>query len=88
MSQAIEAIRKRQLRFALGVGIPYFAAIIIMFLAVYLAKDAVDAVVLAGLPLQYWLVAVAVYPITWGLFIWYVISANRIEDEIESEGVE
>lgn len=87
MSQAIETIRKKQLRFALSIGIPYFAATIIMFLAIYLDKNAVDSISLAGLPLQYWLVAVAVYPITWALFIWYVIKANRMEDKIESEGV-
>ena len=34
----IEAIRKRQLNFALGIGIPYFAFVIGIFLLVYLAK--------------------------------------------------
>jgi hypothetical protein len=27
-------------------------------------------------------VAIAIYPITWALFIWYVGKANEIEDEI------
>ena len=79
----IEAIRKRQLRFALGVGIPYFGLLISMFLLIYEAKEAVISVVIAGLPLHYWLVAVAVYPLTWGLFIWYVGKANAMEDEME-----
>jgi putative solute:sodium symporter small subunit len=78
----IERIRKRQLRFALGVGIPYFAFVIGIFLLVYLASAWVTGVVILGFPLHYWLVAVAIYPITWGLFIWYVGKANEIEDEI------
>ena len=80
----IDAIRKKQLRFALGVGIPYFAFVIGIFLVVYLAKDAVSQVSLLNFPLHYWLVAVAIYPITWALFIWYVGKANAIEDEIEA----
>jgi len=79
----IEAIRKRQLQFALGVGIPYFAFVIGIFLVVYLASGAVTQVSIAGFPLHYWLVAIAIYPITWALFIWYVGKANAIEDEIE-----
>lgn len=78
----IDAIRKKQLRFALGIGIPYFAFIIGIFLVVYLAKDAVSAISILDFPLHYWLVAVAVYPITWGLFIWYVGKANDMEDRI------
>lgn len=78
----IERIRKRQLRFALGVGIPYFAFVIGIFLLVYLASAWVTGVSILGFPLHYWLVAIAIYPITWALFIWYVASANRIEDEI------
>ena len=81
----IETIRKRQLRFALGIGIPYFAFVIGIFLLVYLASEAVTSVSLMGFPLHYWLVAVAIYPITWALFIWYVGKANAIEDEIESK---
>lgn len=81
----IEAIRKRQLSVALGVGIPYFAFVIGIFLLVYLASDLVTQVSLMGFPLHYWLVAVAVYPITWGLFIWYVGKANSMEDEIAAE---
>lgn len=80
----IESIRKKQLRFALGVGIPYFAFVIGIFLIVYLAKEAVTQVSLMGFPLHYWLVAIAIYPITWALFIWYVGKANAIEDEIET----
>jgi putative solute:sodium symporter small subunit len=80
----IETIRKRQLNFALGIGIPYFAFVIGIFLLVYLAKDAVTQISILDFPLHYWLVAVAIYPITWGLFIWYVGKANAIEDEIES----
>jgi len=80
----IEAIRKQQLKIALGVGIPYFAFVIGIFLLVYLAKEAVTQVSLMGFPLHYWLVAVAIYPITWGLFIWYVGKANALEDEIEN----
>jgi putative solute:sodium symporter small subunit len=38
-----------------------------------------------GLPLHYWLVALAVYPLTWILFIWYVGKANALEDEISKE---
>lgn len=83
----IERIRKRQLKFALGVGIPYFAFVIGIFLLVYLAGAAVSKVSILGFPLHYWLVAVAIYPITWGLFIWYVSKANTIEDEI-AEAVE
>jgi|GEM_PF-693087 len=81
----IHAIRRRQLSLALGVGIPYFTAIICMFLAVYLIGAQVASVKLLGFPLHYWLVAVAVYPVTWGIFIWYVGKANRMEDEIEEE---
>ncbi len=80
----IERIRKRQLNFALGVGIPYFAFVIGIFLLVYLAKDAVTQVSIMNFPLHYWLVAVAIYPITWILFIRYVRKANAIEDEIEA----
>ena len=82
MHRDIDAIRKRQLRFALSVGIPYFGLLIGMFLLVYEAKEAVISMVIAGLPLHYWLVAVAVYPLTWGLFIWYVGKANAMEDEM------
>ena len=78
----IETIRKKQLKMALGVGIPYFAFVIGIFLLVYLAKDAVTQISLMGFPLHYWLVAVAIYPITWVLFIWYVGRANALEDEI------
>lgn len=81
----IEAIRKRQLKIALGVGIPYFAFVIGIFLLVYLAKEAVTQVSMMGFPLHYWLVAIAIYPITWGLFIWYVNKANSLEDEIEAD---
>jgi len=80
----IERIRKRQLNFALGIGIPYFAFVIGIFLLVYLAKETVTSVNILNFPLHYWLVAVAVYPITWALFIWYVGKANAIEDEIET----
>ncbi|MBG0789073.1 MAG: hypothetical protein H0S80_01090 [Desulfovibrionaceae bacterium] len=78
----IETIRKRQLAFALGVGIPYFAFVIGIFLVVYLAGEAISSVSAMGFPLHYWLVAIAIYPITWGLFIWYVGKANAIEEEI------
>ncbi len=81
----IEAIRKKQLRFALSVGIPYFAFVIGIFLLVYLAKEAITQVSLMGFPLHYWLVAIAIYPITWALFIWYVGKANAMEDEIETD---
>ncbi|WP_147821155.1 hypothetical protein [Salidesulfovibrio onnuriiensis] len=82
----IEAIRKRQLGLALGVGIPYFAFVIGIFLYVYLAKEAVTQVILLDFPLHYWLVAIAIYPITWILFIWYVRKANAMEDEIQHGG--
>lgn len=78
----IETIRKKQLAFALSVGIPYFAFVIGIFLIVYLAKDTVTSIVLLNFPLHYWLVAIAIYPITWVLFIWYVKKANAMEDEI------
>lgn len=78
----IETIRKRQLAFALGVGIPYFAFVIGIFLLVYLTSETIAAVSIMGFPLHYWLVAIAIYPITWGLFIWYVGKANAMEDEI------
>ena len=81
----IEAIRKRQLKMALGIGIPYFAFVISIFLIVYLASEAVTKVSLMGFPLHYWLVAIAVYPITWVLFIWYVRKANSMEDEIAAD---
>lgn len=80
----IEDIRKRQLKFALGIGIPYFAFVISIFLLVYLASEAVTQISIMGFPLHYWLVAVAVYPITWCLFIWYVGRANAMEDEISA----
>ncbi|QGY40861.1 hypothetical protein GM415_12225 [Pseudodesulfovibrio cashew] len=80
----IDMIRKRQLAIALGVGIPYFAFVISIFLLVYLLGDAVAQVSILDFPLHYWLVAIAVYPITWGLFIWYVGKANAMEDEIEA----
>lgn len=80
--EQIEAIRKRQLAFALGVGIPYFAFVIGIFLLVYLASETVTAISIMGFPLHYWLVAIAIYPITWALFIWYVGKANAMEDEI------
>ena len=78
----IERIRTRQLKFALGVGIPYFAFVIGIFLLVYLASATIAQVSILGFPLHYWLVAIAIYPITWILFIWYVGKANAIEDEI------
>ena len=78
----VEAIRKRQLAFALRVGIPYFAFVIGIFLMVYLASSAISSISIMGFPLHYWLVAIAIYPITWVLFIWYVGKANAIEDEI------
>lgn len=80
----IEAIRKRQLKFALGIGIPYFAFVISIFLLVYLASETVTQISLMGFPLHYWLVAIAIYPITWVLFIWYVNRANAMEDELEA----
>lgn len=83
--QQIERIRKRQLKFAMGIGIPYFAFVIGIFLLVYLAKEAITQFSFMGFPLHYWLVAIAIYPITWGLFIWYVGKANEIEDEIEEK---
>ena len=64
----IEVIRKKQLKMALGVGIPYFAFVIGIFLLVYLAGEAVAQISLMGFPLHYWLVAIAIYPITWGPF--------------------
>ena len=81
----IEAIRKRQLKFALSIGVPYFAFVIGIFLVVYLAKEAITQVSFMGFPLHYWLVAIAVYPITWGIFIWYVSKANAMEDAIEAK---
>jgi len=81
----IERIRKRQLKMALGVGVPYFAFVIGIFLLVYLAGDAVAHTSIMGFPLHYWLVAIAIYPITWALFIWYVGKANALEDEIETK---
>jgi len=78
----IEAIRKKQLKFALGIGIPYFAFVISIFLLVYLAGEAVSQISILNFPLHYWLVAIAIYPITWALFIWYVGKANAMEDEI------
>ncbi|MCJ2164174.1 MULTISPECIES: sodium/substrate symporter small subunit [unclassified Pseudodesulfovibrio] len=78
----IERIRTRQLKFALGIGIPYFAFVIGIFLLVYLASATVTQISIMGFPLHYWLVAIAIYPITWVLFIWYVGKANAIEDEI------
>jgi putative solute:sodium symporter small subunit len=81
----IDAIRKRQLRFALGIGIPYFTFVICIFLLVYLASATITQVSILGFPLHYWLVAVAIYPITWALFIWYVKKANAMEDEIEAK---
>ncbi|MGE4421157.1 MAG: hypothetical protein AB7D39_02565 [Pseudodesulfovibrio sp.] len=78
----IERIRKRQLSIALGVGIPYFAFVIGIFLLVYLGGAWVTGTSILGFPLHYWLVAIAIYPITWALFIWYVGKANEIEDEI------
>lgn len=83
--EQIDAIRKRQLKFALGIGIPYFAFVISIFLVVYMASQSITDVAIMGFPLHYWLVAVAVYPITWALFIWYVGKANRMEDEIEAD---
>jgi len=83
---AIETIRKRQLAMALGVGIPYFTLIIGIFLFVYLVPKPILKIDLLGLPLHYWLVAVAVYPVTWGLFIWYVGKANNLEEEISRGG--
>ncbi|MBC16281.1 conserved protein of unknown function [Pseudodesulfovibrio profundus] len=83
--ERIDAIRKRQLKFALGIGIPYFAFVISIFLVVYMASQSITDVAIMGFPLHYWLVAVAVYPITWALFIWYVGKANRMEDEIEAD---
>lgn len=81
----IERVRKRQLKMALGVGIPYFAFVIGIFLLVYLAGDAIVHTSIMGFPLHYWLVAIAIYPITWALFIWYVGKANALEDEIETK---
>lgn len=81
----IETIRKRQLAMALKVGIPYFALIIGIFLLVYLAPQTMVTTFYMGLPLHYWLVALAVYPLTWILFIWYVGKANALEDEISKE---
>lgn len=81
----IETIRKRQLAMALKVGIPYFTLIIGIFLLVYLAPHAMVSVLFMGLPLHYWLVALAVYPLTWVLFIWYVGKANALEDAISKE---
>ncbi|QJB58528.1 DUF4212 domain-containing protein [Pseudodesulfovibrio sp. zrk46] len=81
----IEAIRKKQLKMALGVGIPYFSFVIGIFLVVYLASETVTQVSIMGFPLHYWLVAIAIYPITWALFIWYVRKANKMEDEIEQQ---
>ncbi len=81
----IETIRKKQLAFALSVGIPYFAFVIGIFLVVYLAKEAITGIILMGFPLHYWLVAIAIYPITWVLFIWYVGRANAMEDEIAAK---
>ncbi len=83
--EQIERIRKRQLAMALGVGVPYFAFVIVIFLIVYLASAAVTEISILGFPLHYWLVAVAIYPITWALFIWYVNKANALEDEIENQ---
>lgn len=81
----IDRIRKRQLKIALGVGIPYFAFVIGIFLLVYLSGEAIAHTSIMGFPLHYWLVAVAIYPITWALFIWYVGKANALEDEIENK---
>ncbi|MGL1861979.1 MAG: hypothetical protein OCC46_05585 [Pseudodesulfovibrio sp.] len=81
----IDDIRQRQLKFALGIGVPYFAFVIGIFLLVYLAGETISKMSFLNFPLHYWLVAVAIYPITWALFIWYVGKANAMEDELAAK---
>jgi len=79
----VNELRKKQLRFALIFGIPYFLFILFIYLLTYLAKDWIAGVTFFSLPLHYFLVAVFVYPITWIVFIYYVKMANNMEDEIK-----
>ena len=79
----VNELRKKQLRFALLFGIPYFVFILFIYLLTYLASDWVAGVTVLSLPLHYFLVAILVYPITWVLFIYYVKQANSMEDEIK-----
>ncbi|MFO7817758.1 MAG: DUF485 domain-containing protein [Thermodesulfobacteriota bacterium] len=81
----VEELRKKQLKFALAFGIPYFAFILGVYFLTYLAKDWVVAREVAGMPLHYFLVAVFVYPVTWIVFIIYVRLANRMEDQLKQE---
>lgn len=81
----VEDLRKKQLKFALGFGIPYFAFILGIYLLTYLAKDWVTAQKVGSMPLHYFLVAFVVYPITWVIFIIYVRLANRMEDKLKQE---
>ncbi len=81
----VEELRKKQFRFALAFGIPYFAFVLALYILTYLAKDWVVGKEIGGMPLHYFLVAVLVYPITWAVFIIYVRLANRMEDKLKSE---
>lgn len=85
MAMDIDSIRKRQLALALGVGVPYFVFVVGIFCLVYLGKDFVTSTLVAGLPLHYWLVAIAIYPVTWAVFVWFVRRADAIERDLALE---
>lgn len=81
----VEKLRKKQLRFALAFGIPYFAGIIAIYLLVYVGKEWIIQQEIFGLPLHYVLVGLFIYPLTWIIFIIYTRAANAMEDQMQTD---
>ncbi len=81
----VNALRKKQLRFALAFGIPYFTGIIGLYLLVYLGREWIIRATLFGLPLHYVLVGLFIYPLTWIIFIFYTRAANAMEDRMQAD---
>jgi len=81
----VEKLRKKQLTFALAFGIPYFTAIIALYLLVYIGKEWIIQQSVLGLPLHYVLVGLFIYPLTWIIFIIYTRAANAMEDQMQTD---
>ncbi|WP_462324657.1 DUF485 domain-containing protein [Desulfoplanes sp.] len=81
----VNALRKKQLAFALAFGIPYFASIIGLYLLVYIGRDWISTQSLFGMPLHYVLVGLVIYPVTWIIFIIYTRAANAMEDTLQTK---
>ncbi|NCC26036.1 MAG: hypothetical protein EOM25_12715 [Deltaproteobacteria bacterium] len=82
-AERVERLRKRQLRLALGMGLPYLGLVAGMFVFFYIGGRNFGPV--EELPLRYWLSAVVVYPVGWGLYAWFARRSAALERNLEGD---